>query len=566
MMKFGGWGDPGKLYDLTHRPNLWKFVRAQTGLGEDIITPSRASAEMTVPAPRLDAGFMDAVTTALGAAHVSTDTEARLLHTYGKSYRDLLRARTGAPARSPDAVLFPNNRGEVEAILRAAGQHGVQVVPFGGGTNICGGVEPDPTRPGMCVTVSLRRMRRVLSVDRIARTARIEAGALGPELEAELNAQGFSLGHFPDSFEFSTLGGWLATRSAGMQSDGYGKIEDMVVSLTLCTPRGTLVTPNVPRSATGPDLAQIAVGSEGTLGIITEAVMRIHPAYEREYRGILVPGFDNGMNLVRELTHRGALPSTTRLSNQQETALGFAMKPTSSGASAFAARAFKAYLRHVKRFPFDNACLMIVGFEGATHGELADRRKRTLAICREFGAVDLGAGVGASWFAGKYDYPYLRDIVMDRGGMVDVIETAATWDVLPALYRDVKDSVHAHLGRPEFLGYVGCHLSHSYPAGACLYFTFAAKAEVGRELPQYLETKKLIFELLLKHGATPTHHHAVGYELLPWMPRHLGETGVNLLRGLKQSVDPQNLCNPGKLIPGITTAQDLYFPQTDKTT
>lgn len=560
MMKFGGWGDPGKAYDLSHRPNLWPFVRAQSGLGDQIIAPSRRAAEMTVPAPRLDAGFIEAVTTALGAAHISTDTEVRLLHTYGKSYRDLLRARTGTPARSPDAVLFPANRAEVEAILRAAGQHGVQVVPFGGGTNICGGVEPDPTRPGMCVTVSLRRMKRVLALDRVARTARIEAGALGPELEAELNAQGFSLGHFPDSFEFSTLGGWLATRSAGMQSDAYGKIEDMVVSLTLCTPSGTLVTPNVPRSATGPDLAQIAVGSEGTLGLITEAVMRIHPVGEREYRGILVPGFDNGINLVRELTHRGALPTTTRLSNQQETALGFAMKPKSGGAGAFAAKAFKAYLRHVKRFPFDNACLMIVGFEATTRSELAEKRRRTLAICREFGAVDLGAGVGASWFAGKYDYPYLRDVVMDRGGMVDVVETAATWDVLPALYRDVKDSVHAHLGRAEFPGYVGCHLSHSYPAGACLYFTFAARAEVGRELPQYIEAKRLIFELLLKHGATPTHHHAVGYELLPWMPRHLGETGLQILRGLKHSVDPQNLCNPGKLIPGLTPAQDLYFP------
>lgn len=560
MMKFGGWGDPGKAYDLSHRPNLWPFVRAQSGLGDLIVTPSRRAAEMSVPAPRLDAGFMDAVTAALGAAHVSTDTETRLLHTYGKSYRDLLRARTGPPARSPDAVLFPANRAEVEALLRAAVQHSVQVVPFGGGTNICGGVEPDPTRPGMCVTVSLRRMKRVLALDRVARTARIEAGALGPELEAELNAQGFSLGHFPDSFEFSTLGGWLATRSAGMQSDAYGKIEDMVVSLTLCTPSGTLVTPNVPRSATGPDLAQIAVGSEGTLGLITEAVMRVHPVGEREYRGILVPGFDHGINLVRELTHRGALPTTTRLSNQQETALGFAMKPKSGGASAFAAKVFKAYLRHVKRFPFDHACLMIVGFEATTRGELAEKRRRTLAVCREFGAVDLGKSVGASWFAGKYDYPYLRDVVMDRGGMVDVVETAATWDVLPGLYNELKESLHAHLRRGEFPGYVGCHLSHSYPAGACLYFTFAAQAESGRELPQYLATKRLIFELLLKHGATLTHHHAVGYELLPWMPRHLGETGLQILRGVKHSVDPQNLCNPGKLIPGLTSAQSLYFP------
>lgn len=549
MMKFGGWGSPGKVYDLEARPQLWDFVHAQTGLPNTIVTPALSATDVSVPPPRIDAAFLETVTRVLSAARVSTEVSVRLLHACGKSYRDLVRARTGELPRPPDAVLFPRETAEVEAILAAANRHAVQIIPFGGGTNICGGVEPDATRAGMAVTVSLRQMNRVLAIDPVARTARIQAGALGPELEAELNAKGFSVGHFPDSFEFSTLGGWLATRSAGMQSDAYGKIEDMVMSLTLCTPKGTLVTPNVPRSATGPDLAQIAVGSEGTLGLITEAVMRIHPVGMREYRGILVPGFDAGIALARELTHRGALPTTTRIANQQETALGFAMKHRSTGAAAFAAKAFKGYLRHVKRFPMADACLMIAGFEAPTAGEIRARRKQTLAICREFGAADLGTGVGAKWSAGKYDYPYLRDIVMDRGGMVDVTETAATWDVLPGLYRAVKEGLHAHLRRGEYPGYVGCHLSHSYPAGACLYFTFAAKAERGNELPQYLAAKKLIFELLLQHGATLTHHHAVGYELLPWMRRYLGDTGVRLLHGLKSAVDPENICNPGKLIP-----------------
>ncbi len=562
MMKFGGWGDPGKVYDLAARPNLWPFIQAQVGLENRIVAPPRAADDVAVPPSRLTPAFQAAAIAALGAAQVATDDATRLLHTYGKSYRDLLRARTGAPARSPDAVLFPSDRGQVEAILRLAAEHGVQVVPFGGGTNICGGVEADPSRPGMAVTVSLRRMNRVREIDPVARTARIEAGALGPELETALNAQGWSLGHFPDSFEFSTLGGWLATRSAGMQSDAYGKIEDMVVSLTLCTPRGTLVTPNVPRSATGPDLAQLAVGSEGTLGLITEAVMRVRPVGKHEYRGVLVPGFERGIELVRALAQRGALPTTTRLANEQETALGFAMKPAGSGGpGAWMAQAFKGYLKHVKRFPLRESCLMIIGFEAPTRGEIAARRRQTLALCREFGAVDLGRGVGAKWFAGKYDYPYLRDIVMDRGGLVDVTETAATWDRLAAIHREVKAQTHAALRRGEFPGYVGCHLSHSYPAGACLYFTFAARAEPGRELAQYLGVKRLIFEILLAHGATPTHHHAVGYELLPWMPRHLGATGVQLLRGLKQAVDPQNLCNPGKLIPSENPAEHGFWPE-----
>lgn len=560
LMKFGGWGPPGREYDLSHRPYLWAFIESQIGLPAQRINPARRIDDIPVPPPRLVPEFMAAVTAALGVTQVSTDPGVRLLHALGKSYRDLLRARSGAIPRVPDVVLFPQGRADVEAVLAAAGRHGVQLIPFGGGSNISGGVEPDASRPGMAATLSLRAMNRVLAVDPVARTARIEAGALGPELEAALNAQGFSLGHFPDSFEHSTLGGWLATRSAGMQSDAYGKIEDMVVSLTLCTPRGTLVTPNVPRSATGPDLAQIAVGSEGTLGVITEAVMRIQPLGEREYRGLLVPGFERGIALARELTHRGALPTTTRIANPQETALGFAMKPASRGMGAWVARGFKAYLKHVRRFPMADACLMIVGFAARDPADLAHRRRRTLAVCREFGAVDLGTDVGARWYAGKYDYPYLRDVVMDCGGMVDVTETAATWDILPRLYQTVNERLHAHLRDGALPGYVGCHLSHSYPAGACLYFTFAAKADAGRPLEQYLATKRLIFELLLAGGATPTHHHAVGYELLRWMPRHLGPTGVQLLQGLKQAVDPQNLCNPGKLIPGDTPGLEQLWP------
>lgn len=560
MMKFHGWGDPGKAYDLASRPLLWDFVQAQTGLKNQPEAPVRPLDSIVVPPPAGDGRFLGAVSLVLGPDSVDTTAAARLHHTYGKSYRDLLRARAGQLARVPDAVLFPRSREQVEAILRLASEHEVQVVPFGGGTNIVGGVEMEPARPGLAVTVSLRRMNRVLAIDRDSRTARIEAGALGPELEAALNAQGFSLGHFPDSFEFSTLGGWLATRSAGMQSDAHGKIEDMVVSLTLCTPRGTLVTPKVPRSSTGPDLNQLAVGSEGTLGVIVDAVMRIHPVGAREYRGVLVPGFERGIALARALAHRGAWPSTTRISNPQETALGFAMKPKASGPAAWFAKAFKGYLKHVKRFPLADACLMIVGFEHESPAEVIRRRRQTLAVCREFGAVDLGTGAGEKWFAGKYDYPYLRDTVMERGGMVDVTETAATWDVLPALYREVKEAVHAKLRRGEFPGYVGCHLSHSYPAGACLYFTFGAAQERGRELPQYFETKQLIFELLLKHGATLTHHHAVGYELLPWMPRHLGATGIEALRGLKRTLDPQNICNPGKLIPMESRGFDGFWP------
>jgi alkyldihydroxyacetonephosphate synthase len=559
MMTFTGWGYPGSAFDVSDKPALWDYIRAKMGVSRDRPTPPVDPKTIVIPRSRLEPAVATALREALGAENFATDDEARLLHSFGKSYRDLLRARRGEIGRLPDAVAFPGSHAQVEQVIAVARTHRLKVVPFGGGTNIVGGVEPSPAWAGGVLTVSLRRMNRLLALDEVSQVATLEAGALGPELEAALNARGWTLGHFPDSFEYSTLGGWLATRSAGMQSDARGKIEDMVVALKLAAPAGTIETRPVPRGATGPDLNQLVVGSEGVFGIITEATMRVYPLKARAYRGLLLPDFRTGMELMRRCWREGVPPATMRLSNPEETQLSFTLKPVRGAWSRWFAAAAKAYLRVGRRFDFNQVCLMIVGWEG-TPEEIARQRERVLTLARECNAFDAGAGAGDAWFARKYEYPLLRDLVMDIGGMADVTEASVLWkDALPT-YEKVHAALRAAVARDGVPGYVGCHLSHVYAEGVCLYFTFATARESGNELPQYLRLKQLAVDTLVASGASLSHHHSIGYEHLPWMRDYAGAPALAALRGVKTALDPENLCNPGKLLPADDSALEHYWP------
>lgn len=562
MMTFTGWGDPHKATDPSRLPKLWPFIHRTIGLTAAHRTPVADPEKIDLPPSRADAGLLAALRAIVGAAHAATDHRNRVLHSYGKSYRDLLRAQRGEIGRAPDVVVFPATHAEVEQLMTLARERGVKLIPFGGGTNIVGAVEASPAVSAPVVTVSLRRMNRLLSLDAVSGVATMETGMLGPELEAALNAAGFTLGHFPDSFEFSTLGGWLATRSAGMQSDTRGKIEDMVVALKLVTPIGTLTTPLVPKAAAGPDLNQIAVGSEGAFGIITEATMRVYRMQPREYRGVLMPDFRTGVEFMRRCTAEGIAPSTMRLSNPQETEFGLCLKPPSGGLHHALNRAAGFYLRKVRGFRLEQACLLILGWEGAP-ADIARRRQAALRLARSLNGFDAGRGAGDTWFARKYDYPYLRDLVMTHGGMVDVTETTVLWKDALAVYDRIHAGLRAELQQGQIPGYVGCHLSHAYPTGVCLYFTFAAARQEADPLGQYLRTKRRAMDLLLESGAALSHHHSIGYEHLPWLARYTGATGLHALRGLKAAFDPDNLCNPGKLVPNADSALAHYWPGVD---
>jgi alkyldihydroxyacetonephosphate synthase len=553
MMKWWGWGDPKLSFPMADKPTLWPWVMKKLG-----ITNAKPSAmpvaleSIEIPPSRAGAAVLARLRAVLRDEQVSLDSFVRLQHTYGKSFPDLFRVRSGLIRRAPDVVLLPDSHEQVESLVQLAQELDFCLVPFGGGTNIVGGINPEVGDSRPIMTLSLRQMNRLISIDAESRTATIQAGALGPELESALALHGHSLGHFPDSFEYSTLGGWLATRSAGMQSDAYGKIEDMVVSIKIVTPSGTIITKAVPASSAGPDLNRIMVGSEGIFGIITEATMRIHkvPAI-KDYRGYLFRSFEDGVHGIQECLDRGFPPSMIRLQDSGESELAFNMRAPKHGLEGWVQNQVKRWL---KRRGYSDPCILIIGVEGDKTA-IASTRQHSHRILKSHGGFSLGTSVGDTWSRDKFNIPYLRDYIMDYACMADVAETSTLWSNVLPLYRATIAVVKARFNQDDGTGFIGCHISHTYKTGACLYFTFAARQPAGREIEHYYSYKRLVTDTIVRSGGTLSHHHAVGIEHRDWMTQEISPAGLQSLRALKTSLDPKGILNPGKLLPELSGAE-----------
>jgi alkyldihydroxyacetonephosphate synthase len=547
MMKWWGWGDPNLTFPMADKPKLWPWAAKKLGVVSAAPTAAPVDLASIQLAPsRAGAQLLSELRQVLAADQITLDPLERLLHSYGKSFPDLFRVRNGIVRMSPDAVLFPDSHEQVEALVDLANRRNFCLIPFGGGTNIVGGINPEANEARPILTLNLRNMSRLISIDPESRTAIIQAGALGPKLEADLAKHGYSLGHFPDSFEYSTLGGWLATRSAGMQSDAYGRIEEMIVSVKMVTPSGTIVTKTVPASSAGPDLNRIMVGSEGILGVITEATMRVHktPAV-KDYRGYLFKSFADGVRGIQESLERGFTPSMIRLQDGGETELAVHMKAPKNGLGGWIQSRVSSWLRSRG---YTEPCILIVGFEGE-EAAIAGARRRVPRILKKHGAFPLGKSVGNTWSTDKFNIPYLRDYIMDYGCMADVAETSTLWSNVLPLYAGTVEAIKARFRRDDGTGFIGCHISHTYQTGACLYFTFAARQPQGRELEHYYEYKQLITDTILGLGGTLSHHHAVGTEHRRWITQEISATGLQALDALKASLDPNCVMNPGKLLP-----------------
>lgn len=543
-MKWYGWGDPNKSFDLSNQPHLWPYIVKITGVEDNLPfrpTPPVQLESIQIPPSKENPPFLSV----LREDQISNTHYDRVTHSYGKSLRDLWRIRNGQISRAPDYVCYPESEQDVVEIVKLASEHNVVLIPFGGGSNIAGCLEVmDSER--MVVSLDMRRMNRVLQIDRKSLTATIEPGIMGPELERELNRSQVTLGHFPDSFEYSTLGGWVATRSAGMQSDKYGKIEDMVLSLRMVTPQGTIVTRTVPKSSNGIDVRHLCIGSEGILGIITEVTVQIHPIpAQKEYYAFLFPSFEKGVAAVYECARKGISPAITRLNDEVKTALSFAFKTKGHWLKELIGKAFKFYLKTVKRFDLEQSSLLIIALEGDVEAQY----KQVAAIYKKHGAVALGTEPGKAFEKGKYDFPYIRDFVMDRGITADVSETSTVWSNLMPLYYQARKAIEEAIGRTGAIPWCSCHISHTYHSGASLYFTFACKQRKGDEMAQYQAIKKAAEDAFMHFGGTLSHHHAVGFEHLPWMESEVSEPGLIALKALKQGIDPQSILNPGKIIP-----------------
>ena len=549
-MKWWGWGHEDVSFSDADKPKLWPYLSGELGLEQVEPTPPVKFDDVHLPAAKENAPFIAALRDALAHDQFSVDKKDRLIHAAGKAFRDLFRLRRGQVDFAPDLIIYPASEADVVAIVKAAHEHNAVLIPFGGGTNIAGCIEPKDRDERFIVSLDMCRMHRVLAVDKKSLLARIEAGVYGPHMEEQLEAEGVTLGHFPDSFVHSTLGGWVATRSAGMQSDKYGKIEDMVIALRMVTPSGTIVTRTVPNTSNGIDVRSLCVGSEGILGVITEVTVQVHRLPEKKmFEGWLFPDFESGIHAIHECMRHGTMPVITRLNDPGKTALSAAFKKVEPPLKQKIGAAMKWYLRNIKGIDFTKCCMMTTAYEG-DYDTFHMQRRESNRVFRKHGGVNLGEGPGNSFKEAKYDFPHVRDYLMDRGVMGDVSETSTTWDNLHNLYTKTITNIQKAIRDTGVDPWVGCHISHNYHTGASLYFTFGCRQIEGRELDQYLYIKKAAEDSFLQNGGTVSHHHAVGTEHLPWIEADLSPAGLKAVRAIKDGLDPKSVMNPGKILPG----------------
>ncbi len=512
-MVHAGWGDPAHRTGLPKAARSW--LHKQVGTGSPSTPVPLASA--VVPASRLTGAQLDSL--AATGATVDVDHDARALHAAGRSYLDLLALRSGA-FDAPDAVVLPAGAAQVRAVLEACAAARVAVVPFGGGTSVVGGVAPGSGEFGAVVALDLQHLDALVSVSEEDLTATFEPGLRGPAAEALLNARGFTLGHFPQSFEHATLGGYAATRSAGQASTGYGRFDANVLALTVQTPAGELSVRGG-ATAAGPSLLQLLVGSEGVFGVITSVTLRIRPLpVVRRYDAWLVRSFADGIAALRRLEQSGVIPDVARLSDADETSVNLKMG---------APKAVQVLGR--------GRCLLVLGWEG-TAASVSARRKASPVR-----GIPL-PGAGGTWEKGRYHGPYLRDDLLDAGFLVETLETAAPWSALLSVHAAVRTALADALGSTVVM----CHVSHLYSHSASLYFTVLA-AQSADPVGQWQRAKRAASAALVAEGATITHHHAVGSDHRPYLTDELGPLGVTVLRAVKNALDPTGILNPGKLIP-----------------
>ncbi|WP_241160423.1 FAD-binding oxidoreductase [Microbacterium sp. Y-01] len=522
-MRWNGWGDPSRAKGLplavrTLLPLLLGRIRRPE-------PPVALDAVQLAPSA-LTADDLAAFRAAVGPQHVDDSAESRIRHAGGRSTPDLLRRRQVEQA-APDAVVRPSTHDEVRACLDVAVDRGIALIPFGGGTSVVGALDPERGGHRAVVSLDLRRLDGLLSLDEISGEAVLAAGTSGPEAEALLAAHGLELGHFPQSFRYATIGGFAAARSSGQNSAGNGRFDAMVTGIRVATPTGDIEVGRAPGSAAGPDLVRIFLGSEGIFGIITEVRVRVHPIPRgRVFESWTFPDFSAGVEGLRRVAQHGDGPTVIRLSDEAETAVSLAQigrigKALAKGAS------------------------VVTVYEGE---RIAERRARVSAHLASAGGSSAGEGAAEDWLEGRFDGPYLRDSLLDAGVFCETLETATTWSNLPALRSAVADALTRGFAEAGAKSYVMCHVSHVYPTGASLYFTVLAGIR-SDPLTVWGAVKARANDAILAAGGTISHHHAVGRDHAPWLAEEIGDTGVRILAAIKRELDPAGILNPGAVIP-----------------
>ncbi|MCA9972753.1 MAG: FAD-binding oxidoreductase [Anaerolineales bacterium] len=529
MRRWNGWGDEQTDYPLPE--NAAAFLEALVGAGRPFPNARLEDTLHYVPASRLPAHPL-----------VNGDPLPRLLHARGHSLPDWLALRTGRIPAFPDGVAYPETDEDVRQLIRYARDAGAHLIPYGGGTSVVGHINPQPDAPPV-LTVDMQRMKLLRSLDETSQLATFGAGVQGPDLEAQLRAYGYTLGHYPQSFEYSTLGGWVATRSSGQQSLGYGRIEALFAGGRLESPAGSLEMPPHPASAAGPDLRQMVLGSEGRLGILTEATVRISPLPEREdFHAVFFADFASGQRAARQILQADLPLSLLRLSTDVETTTTLAL----AGHELLIGTLERLLaLRGVA----DGKCMLLLGFTGRDTLVKA-ARKLALAITGEAGGVHVGRTFGSQWHHGRFRTPYLRNTLWDAGYAVDTLETATTWANVPRMLADIEAALRPALAEDDERVHVFTHLSHMYAHGASVYTTylFRLAPDPDETLARWQRLKAAASHAIIRNQGTISHQHGVGTDHAPYLAAEKGALGIAALRDVMRRFDPDCVMNPGKLV------------------
>lgn len=533
MRRWNGWGDETTLYPLPE--SAAHYLATLIGEGQSLPDASLEQALAACPVSRIPPHSL-----------IQTDAYERLLHARGQSTPDWIALRSGKVGVFPDGVAHPIDEGQVRDLIDYARQNQVRLVPYGGGTSVVGHINPLESQSPV-LTVDLSRQNKLFELDTASRLATFGAGVCGPELEQQLNHHGYTLGHFPQSFELSTLGGWIAARSSGQQSYFYGRIEDLLAGVSLETPAGLLDLPPLPASAAGPDLRQVVLGSEGRMGIITRAILRVRPLPESEtFYGIFFRSWEQGAEAVRQIAQERIAISMARLSNSQETETTLAL----SGKERLVARAKRglSWLGYG-----DERSLLIFGVTGAREA-VSRARRQALHIARSHGGLDMitqypARMIGEMWRKSRYLTPYLRNTLWERGYIVDTLETALPWSQLMSAASPIQEMLRSGLQAWDERVWVFAHLSHIYRDGASLYITyiFRRSADPDETLARWQALKTAASRQVVAQRGTISHQHGVGTDHAPYLEAEKGAVGMSLIRSIAHTVDPQGIMNPGKL-------------------
>ncbi|MCA9691264.1 MAG: FAD-binding oxidoreductase [Myxococcales bacterium] len=531
MRRWNGWGDDSISTTLSEA--MLAYLRDKVG-------PATAPRDATLEQ------VLSAVPESRLPAHPLVDTWAlrRLRHASGQSFPDWIALRHGTLARFPDGVARPRDAAQVRALLEYAAAAGARVIPHGGGTSVVGHLTPPPGDAPV-LTVDMRGMTRLSAIDPTSLTATFAAGASGPEIEEQLRPHGFVLGHYPQSWEYSTLGGWIATRSSGQQSLRYGRIEQLFLGGRVESPRATLELPSFPASGAGPDLRELVLGSEGRLGLITEATVRVSPRPELErFHAVFMPSWERAIKAVRELTQARAPLSMLRLSNARETRTQLVL----SGKPRLSA-ALDRFLR--VRGLGATRCMVVFGVTGARDDVGRVRRAAIHALREHGGVAAVGRQIGASWAHHRFRSPYLRNTLWAHGYGVDTCETATTWSRVTPTMEAIEEAAREALATEDERVLAFTHLSHVYPQGSSIYSTFVYRLADGPDatLARWQRLKAAISRAIVDSEATITHQHGVGLDHRDYLPAEKGAEGIAAIQALLRHFDPDGVMNPGKLVP-----------------